>query len=400
MDGKAQLGLALAGSIASLLAAGYGHLEPGYELQSGRVTHSWSVAKVSGERVVDVSPNLGWLKLMCSAGAIGLALWALTESYGIEEAESHASKERSAIAAGRLEVLKLSQAAELEAMKPVVSAAAETKAQDEVVKMGVTGKVAALPGTEFVTEDVKPDKYEKDLPNFADVFGRAGLSSLVVGVPQSGKGMFVSHAGRAYRDQNPNALIWVLDLKGDEKESGYWKEWPNKVFSKGINTFKDPEMLLEWVETIVYKFRDIQYDGPKLLIFDEFNATCERCFLVDKKRFKYVISYILSIISNGSSTQQSFWGMGQIANAEDYGFSGGKRSMLVPIALVYKGNKAASKQLLGTQFAPTDDKDAVMKMMDYSPVGRAIYFGPEGQWYPMPELHNYSGYNRDKRAAV
>ena len=47
MDGKTKLGLALPGSIISLLAAGYAHLEPGNKLQRGSVKHSSSVPKDS-----------------------------------------------------------------------------------------------------------------------------------------------------------------------------------------------------------------------------------------------------------------------------------------------------------------------------------------------------------------
>jgi hypothetical protein len=36
--------------------------------------------------------------------------------------------------------------------------------------------------------------------------------------------------------------------------------------------------------------------------------------------------------------------------------------------------------------------------MDKSPVGRAIYCWQRGHWEPMPELENYSGYDRDSRS--
>lgn len=402
MDGKLKLGLGLFGSVALMCGAGYGHLEQRYELESGRVTYSWAVAKATGEYVIDVTPSWGLLKLFCSAGAIGLSLWCLSISYAVESLDKENRKVQSAQFEGRVEQYKLAQAAEIEAMKPVAEAVAQQKARDEVIRLGATGKVASLPPieTEKITGEVTPSQYQEKLPNFPKEFGELGKSAMIVGVGGSGKGMFVSHAGRAYRDKRPNALIWVIDLKADEREAGYWEGWPNKIFSKDIDSFTDPEHLLVWLETIIYKFRDLAHDGPKLLIFDEFLSGSKRSALANAKRHKYLVSYLESISSNGDSREISFWGIGQIANAADYGFSAGTRSMFTAVAIVYSGNKAASMQLLGTQFAPTDDKGEVLKMMDYSPVDRAIYWGPEGQWYPMPELHNYSGYNRDARAAA
>ena len=395
MDGKTKLGLALTGSIISLLAAGYGHLEPGYKLQSGRVTHSWSVAKVSGERVIDVSPNLGWLKLMCSAGAIGLALWSLTESYSIEEAESHASKERSAIAAGRLEVLKLSQAAEIEAMKPVVSAAAETKAQDEVVRLGVAGKVAALPVTEMMDGPPIPEKYSNDLPDFIDELAQSPKTIMCVGVPGAGKGMLLANFIRVLKEKHPNIFVVGVDPKADPQEVGYWSQGFDKAV-RFNNENLNAENVLDAIERCIERFK--AHEGPKLLVLDEMTVICRRCKSSDKKRYQEIVDYLISICSSGDSRQIYFWGMGQSANADDYGFSGGIRSIFKPIAIVSKTDVAASKQLLGTKFVPTDEGAAeILKMMDYSPVGRAIYWYPEGRWYPMPKLHNYSGYNRDNR---
>lgn len=393
-----KLRLLQAGSAFCLGLASIGNLEPTYTLESGVEVNSWAIARSTGQQVIDVSPSLGFLKLAVAMAGFGLAGWALFLCGPAEEAEAARLAEVETLQEFSVEQKRLISQAEIEAMKPVAAAVAEDKANKQMVKLAASGAVAALPPIKTETVDeIKPAQYDEQLPNFPEEFGKLGRSAMLVGVGGAGKGMFTSHAGRAYRQARPNALIWVIDLKNDEKEKEYWEGWVNQRFAKDIDTFRDPAHLLDWLETVIYKFRDTHHDGPKLLVFDEFLSGSKRSQIADAKRHKYLVDYLASISSNGDSRQISFWGIGQIANATDYGFSAGTRSMFVPIAIVFKGNQAASKQLLGTTFAPTDDKAAVMQMMDYSPVGRAIYWGPEGKWYPMPKLHNYSGYNRDKR---
>ncbi|MBD0387803.1 MAG: hypothetical protein ICV54_15130 [Nostoc sp. C3-bin3] len=41
-----------------------------------------------------------------------------------------------------------------------------------------------------------------------------------------------------------------------------------------------------------------------------------------------------------------------------------------------------------------------MEIAAQSPVGRAVYYGGINQWFPMPQLKNFSGYDRDAKQFI
>ncbi|MGD1852755.1 MAG: hypothetical protein ACFB2W_00750 [Leptolyngbyaceae cyanobacterium] len=397
MRSVTKLWLAQIGAAGLTLAAGIGSLEPTYTLESGTQVNAWAVAKASGQRVVHISPNLGWLKIVASAGGIGLAVWAWTLTSVAEEEELNHQATQAVFAEMGAEQQRLAAQAELEAMKPVAQAVAQTKATHEMAKLASSGKVVALPEAVIEAPPV-PQKYAEQLPDFIDELSSSPKTVMCVGVPGAGKGMLMANYTRAVKQKYPDLWIMGVDPKADPKEAGYLSQGFDKPI-RFNNEKLDAEHVLDAVERCIEAFK--AHEGPKLLVLDEMTVICRRCKSADKKRYQEIVDYLISICSSGDSRQIYFWGMGQSANAEDYGFSGGIRSIFKPVAIVSKTDIAASKQLLLTKFVPTDEGAAeIIKMMDYSPVGRAIYWYPEGRWYPMPELHNYSGYDRDKRQTV
>ena len=394
MDAKTKLWLASIGSGVLFLASGYGHLEPRYTLADGSQTHAWAVAKASGQQVVDISPSLGWLKLLSVAGALLCGVYAINLSHVAEEEEEQGKAFSRAQRDFMLEQQKLDHAAQLEAMRPVAEIKAADRANREALKLSVAGALAALPQTEIVSVPPAPEEHQQ---NFAQLFGENPKTALVIGVPGAGKGVFVSNAIRHLKRCHPDVWVMGIDPKNDPKEEGYWKEGFDYALRWNQENM-DGEALLNYLERAVKAFKD--RPGPKLLVFDELKICCKRMKDTDAKRFRELINYFVFLASSGDSQQIFFWGVGQSANAEDYGINGGDRGVFKPVAIASKTDVAATKQLLGTKYAPTDSPSSVLLMMEESPVGRAIYWYPDGQWYPMPELHNYSGYNRDKRMPV
>lgn len=394
MQVKAKLLLAHALSVGLLISAGYGNLEPTYQLDNGATTNSWAVAKASPHRVVDKSPNLGWLKIVACVGSLGTAVGAMILAELAEHEHEAQAGTRAVLQELALEQHKLAGQAELTAMVPVAEAVANSKAQRELARAAVSGQAAALPEAEIISQPEAPKEHLQDFPR---LFGENPKTALVIGVPGAGKGMFVSNAIRALKSKKPDTWVLGIDPKNDPKESGYWSEGFDQVLRFNQESLNGEE-LLTYIERIVEQFK--AKSGPRLLVFDEFKICCKRMKNADNKRFKEVIDYFVFLASSGDSQEIFFWGIGQSANAEDYGINGGDRGVFKPIAIVSETDKAASKQLLGTKYAPTDSPESVMMMMKESPVGRALYWYPDGQWYPMPELHNYSGYNRDKRRAL
>ncbi len=52
---------------------------------------------------------------------------------------------------------------------------------------------------------------------------------------------------------------------------------------------------------------------------------------------------------------------------------------------------------------PSDKKPStaqIQSLCQKSPVGRAIFYGGLNEWFPMPKLPNYSGFDRDNRRFI
>ncbi|MEH2086964.1 hypothetical protein [Nostoc sp.] len=91
---------------------------------------------------------------------------------------------------------------------------------------------------------------------------------------------------------------------------------------------------------------------------------------------------------------------GQNGHNSGIGFDGGEKSIFTPYVIVSEEQLSASEQVLRAQIIPNDKRlksDEIKALCQKSPVKRAIFHGGLNEWFPMPEMKNYSGYDRDNR---
>jgi hypothetical protein len=258
-----------------------------------------------------------------------------------------------------------------------------------------------MPKAEIIT--ATPGKEEVDW----DLIGELAKnlrSSLVIGVPGAGKGMLMSHFVRRVKALYPELKIIGIDPKCDPKETGYWTDGFDKVF-RADNEKLDNQGFVEWLQNCLDTYR-MMPDG-KLLVWDEHTISCRRWASYDRslpkgapgQRFNEIVDYIISVCSSGDSRRNYIVAVGQVPNASDMGMSGGTRGIFKPVGIVSNHDRAAVQQFMATSFTPNppDGIEGLYRIMDKSPVGRAIFCWNRGQWEPMPRLDNLSGYDRDTR---
>jgi hypothetical protein len=263
-----------------------------------------------------------------------------------------------------------------------------------------------MPKAEIITATAKRDESEADW----DLIGELAKnlrSSLVIGVPGAGKGMLMSHFVRRVKALYPELKIVGIDPKNDPKETGYWTDGFDKVF-RADNEKLDNQGFVEWLQSCLDTFR-MMPDG-KLLIWDEHTISCRRWASYDRslpkgapgQRFNEIVDYIISVCSSGDSRRNYIVAVGQVPNASDMGMSGGTRGISKPVGIVCNHDRAAVQQFMSTTFTPSpqDGIEGLYRIMDKSPVGRAIFCWNRGKWEPMPRLENLSGYDRDSRQHI
>lgn len=236
--------------------------------------------------------------------------------------------------------------------------------------------------------------------NFAEKLGANPKCFMILGVPGAGKAMVASNALRYCKQTKPHLTVVVVDPKNDPKEMGNYEGCADHVFRKRAEQL-DNHSFLKWVKGIVEYFKKLP-DG-KLLIFDEITATFTRWARLDKQSFEsFVVDYGTYLSSSGDSMENYVWFIGQVPHASVLGMDGGIRSIYKPVAIVSNQHRAATDTFLGTKWIPKPPggKQEVYNIMDQSPRGRAVYDYIEDRWLPMPELKNYSGYDRDSRTHI
>jgi len=215
-------------------------------------------------------------------------------------------------------------------------------------------------------------------------------TSLIVSVSGGGKDILLSNALREFLSKHRGFKVIVMDCKDDAKETGYYAGLPNvRLHRLNVAIASDGE-IAEWVDRCLEEF--LQLPEKALLI-------CNEATLIRAKSKRYV-DVINGLVSSGDSREKYCWEAGQSAHLLDLCINGAARSRLRLLIIGLKGEEQQISAVLRAQCVDdtarsmSDIKGQLMR----SPVGRAWCDGM--RWFPMPELENHSGYNRDKRSPI
>ena len=264
--------------------------------------------------------------------------------------------------------------------------AAETKPLT-VSDLECLGQSAPTSGTNFNQKTYSP--IDAIVPDNGTI-----KSTLIVGVPGAGKGVVVSNAIQKLRTVRPDLTVFVADPKASEKESGYWAWLPREQLIREPILDRSPEDKEAWLFDVIEAFQT-RCKRNALLVIDELTILVNALSTKGRARFG---DKIVSISSGGDSEGLYLWGIAQTASAKSLGLGDGSiRSVLKGVAIVGGDNAGAIKSVRRTDFVCHIDDQDLARLRRKSPVDRAWYDGVTNSWYPMPELPNLSGYDRDSR---
>ncbi len=241
--------------------------------------------------------------------------------------------------------------------------------------------------------------FDKVTPDLIKSITTQLTNTLIVGVPRVGKGIFTSNCLEGLKGR---ATVFYIDPKDDPKETAYFDGRVHRLYRKNV-CVSDPEESYQWVKDCLAEYDAFDAGtGIKLLIFDEL-AAVNAAFENVKGAAKWLKFKMVSYASSGSSRGIIVWGISQNAHVSGIGFDGGARSIFTPIILISADNITASQQILAADIIPGDKRlnsTQIAALCKQSTVNRAVFHGALNEWFPMPELPNLSGYNRDKREFI
>lgn len=267
----------------------------------------------------------------------------------------------------------------------------------QAVTAGVQGIQSTAISPDPLTPSAQPTAKGPQPENIAEKLGANPKCFMILGVPGSGKAMVTTNAFRFLKKVKPHIKTVFIDPKADPKETGNLDEGIDVVFRKRAEQL-DNHTFLKWIKGCIEYFKKLP-DG-KLLIFDEITSTFTRWSRLDKQSFEaFMVDYCTYLSSSGDSMENYVWLIGQVPHASALGIDGGIRSIYKPVAIVSNHDRRATDTFLGTKWIPKPPGgiQEVYNIMDRSPRGRAMYDYTEDRWIPMPELKNYSGFDRDTR---
>ena len=248
--------------------------------------------------------------------------------------------------------------------------------------------------TQFLS-GVEPEK-KCSLYNPAEDLGRDPYSALILGVPGSGKGVFLGNAVRQLKKYHPDITVIGIDPKAKDEELGIWQGPFDKVYRRNILN-DEPDYVATWLIQIIREVQKI--DGPTLLIVDELTAISSKTKRVFDKELKAAVmvfeDYVCSLASLGNGYQKYVWGIAQAGQGQSLPFDTSVRNQLRVIALASDENLTAVQGLLRTDLIAGTAKEitmvqAALAQSPVSPNKVAFYDGKyPDRWLPMPVLEIY-----------
>lgn len=233
--------------------------------------------------------------------------------------------------------------------------------------------------------------------------------NIVYGAPGTGKDFFLSHVYRAIKRVHGNkATLFILDCKADPKETGYFQGVvDSKYFYRKSVSESNAKDVFIWLQDALADYDSFDAKtGYKVLVINELAAVNSKLSILPKDKelgippIKWWIDKLSGYGSSGDSKGVSLFFASQNGHNEGIKLNGGDKSLLTPFVLASTKEMTPTKLILQAQIIPDDKKigsDEMQRLCDKSPVKRCIYHGVLNKWLPMPELENFSGYNRDER---
>ena len=233
------------------------------------------------------------------------------------------------------------------------------------------------------------------LPVAQDLGQKPG-SALIGGVPGAGKGITYLQALAHLKREHPETQVMLINPKASGGETGTAKA-PALVLSKDFANDGTPDELAAWLWDCIEQFK--RWEGPKLLIIDEMASVMATLKLASRglqilPKFRAFLSHITS---RGDSERHWLWLISQDCSTDGLGISAALRATLRAVGIVSPKNRQALQAFLSGGWLPVPDggKAELEKIMEASPVGRAIFDGKQGRWLPMQRLENLTGWDRD-----
>ena len=218
-------------------------------------------------------------------------------------------------------------------------------------------------------------------------------NTIVIGIPGSGKGMLIANAIREIKRKHSSLKIFVIDPKAEPKESGYYDVCD--VIKSFACMDAKPSTVAVWAESAFEEYATYaQQQKRTLLIVDEGTMLGNK---LSQAKSTLLVDKLTSYTSGGDSAGRNVWFLMQSPYVGSASLNLSTTSQMTSIVIAFSENIGAIAQWKSAKIFQQLSLDEVSNLIDSSATGRAIYYGKTGRWYMMPELNNYSGYDRDNR---
>ncbi|MDF5721518.1 MAG: hypothetical protein PUP91_13765 [Rhizonema sp. PD37] len=218
-------------------------------------------------------------------------------------------------------------------------------------------------------------------------------NTIVVGIPGSGKGILVSNAIREAKRKHPLLKVFVIDPKADLKETGYFDCCD--VVKQFSSMDAKPNSVAAWAESAFDEYsKYAQSNERTLLVIDEGTMLGNK---LQQAKSTLLVDKLTSYTSGGDSAGRNVWFMMQSPYVSGASLNLCTTSQMTSVVIAFSENIGAIAQWKSAKIFKQLSLDEVSDLIENSETGRAVYYGKTGRWYMMPQLKNYSGYDRDTR---
>ena len=228
----------------------------------------------------------------------------------------------------------------------------------------------------------------------------------VVATGGSGKGLTLANLCRWRSEADDKFTALWVDPKNLKEESGYF-DHPSITPYRFSAPLLSPQEIAEEMRTVLHRFQTmcatLPPKSPAWLILDEWYFIHGLLAANDKDTLKEVEGTIRAVVSLLDANHKHIVIVGQSPKIDDVLEKGGGLLANLPTLSLFKRDDNGIKLLekcgqCGVMPRRLTKSTELYKVCDRSPRDRAVYF--DGKLWPMPELENPSGYDRDKQTFI